>query len=128
MRSAGKLAPLCLVALALNGCAATGGIGLAGGALTGALAGIAPTITVEQILEQYALYHNLKVQLEMIDAMGIVTTTTQTPVIVTGTPMTPMAPTGPVASPAPPVMAPTSPVVSKPPAPIPAPRPVPTAP
>jgi hypothetical protein len=123
-----RLVPLCLAALALNGCAATGGIGLAGGALTGALAGIAPAITVEQILEQYALYHNLKVQLEMIDAMGIVTTTTQTPIVVTGTPMTPMTPTGPVVSPAAPGMGSASPVVSKPPAPIPAPRPAPTVP
>jgi hypothetical protein len=120
-----KLIPLCLAALALNGCAATGGIGLAGGALTGALAGIAPTITVEQILEQYALYHNLKVQLEMIDAMGIVTTTTQTPVVLTGTPMTPMAPIVPSA---PPGAGSASPVVTKPPAAIPAPRPVPTVP
>jgi hypothetical protein len=120
-----RLAPLCLAALALNGCAAAGGVNLAGGALTGALAGIAPTITVEQILEQYALYHNLKVQLEMIDAMGIVTTTTQTPIVLTGTPMTP---TGPVVSPAPPVATPTSPVTVKPPAPIKAPTPVPTVP
>jgi hypothetical protein len=122
-----KLFPL-LAALALNGCAASGGVGLAGGALTGALAGIAPTITVEQILEQYALYHNLKVQLEMIDAMGIVTTTTQTPIVVTGTPMTPMTPMTPVVPSAPPGAGSASPVVSKPPAPISAPRPVPTVP
>jgi hypothetical protein len=96
--------------LAISGCAATGGIsalGLANGALTGALAGVAPTISVDQILETYAVYHNLKVQLETIDSMGIVTTTTQTPVVVTGTPMTPP----------PVVVSPVPPVTTAPPPP-----------
>jgi hypothetical protein len=106
-----RYAALALLPLAVSGCAATGGVGLgiAQGALTGALAGAAPPITVEQILEQYALYHNLKVQMETIDASGIVTTTTQTPVVITGTPMTPPAPV----TPTPPVVV-TPPVVIPP--------------
>jgi hypothetical protein len=94
-----RFAVLALLPLVISGCAATGGIsalGLANGAVTGALAGIAPTLSVEQILENAALYHNLRVQLDMIEGMGIVTTTTQTPVVVTGTPMTPVTPVTPV--------------------------------
>jgi hypothetical protein len=102
------LAPLALAALALSGCTATGGFSLAGSALNGALAGIAPAITVEQILQQYATYHNLKVGLEQIEASGMVTTTTQTPVIVTGTPMNPVpTPVPPVPTPVPPSPTPT---------------------
>jgi hypothetical protein len=98
-----------LVPLAVSGCA--GGIGIGNSALTGALAGIAPTLTVEQILENAALYHNLRVQLNTIDAMGIVTTTTQTPVVVSGTPLTPPAPV----TPAPSVVVPPAPPAAMPP-------------
>jgi hypothetical protein len=107
-----KLAPLCLLLLAISGCtgAVTGGLGIANSALTGALSGVAGVVSEQQLLEQYATIHNLKVQLEMIDTMGIVTTTTQTPVVITGTPMTPPAP---VTS-TPPVVV-TPPVVTPPP-------------
>jgi hypothetical protein len=113
-----RFAALALLPLAISGCAASGGIGLAGSALTGALAGIAPTLSVEQILENAALYHNLRVQLDMIEGMGIVTTTTQTPVVVTGTPVTvtPVTVTPPVVKPIPVPTPVTPPPSTSPPA------------
>jgi hypothetical protein len=110
-----RFAALALLPLAVSGCAGavTGGLGLANGALTGALAGIAPTITEQQLLEQYATIHNLKVQLEMIDTMGIVTTTTQTPVVVTGTPLTPPPVVPPTATGSP-IIVPTPPATGGP--------------
>jgi hypothetical protein len=106
-----QFAALALLPLAVSGCtgAVTGGLGIANSALTGALSGVAGVVSEQQLLEQYATIHNLKVQLEMIDTMGIVTTTTQTPVVVTGTPMTPPPPVT-----TPPVVV-TPPVVTPPP-------------
>jgi hypothetical protein len=104
-----------LLPLAVSGCAGalSGGLGLANGAVNGALAGIAPTITDDQIVSNHAETHNLKVRLETIDATtGLVYVQTGPgSIVVTGTPVTPPPVVVPPPTP-PPIVTPGGPVVT----------------
>jgi hypothetical protein len=111
---------LVTLSVAVSGCSLLTAGSILQDAKTGALAGIAPTLTDDQIVMGHAETHNLRIRLEQIDATpGLVSVQTGGSVIVTGTPMTPpaptlMPPTGPVVSPAPPgtVGTPTPPVAT----------------